>query len=154
MRRISPKWFVPSMRTCCSWNANLWISGVRVIEYRRLMRQGLTTNPWSWQVNIYYIKIALYYATLGRAFRKCFYFQNVFLCIHKYDDHENHMFVKTIYSWINIQNDWYCKYFTYILRFYHIVCTFTFPHIKLLHDYQLYSPSHDLYAQIIKLWFI
>ena len=41
-----------------------------VIElyYTRLMIQGLTTNPLVWQGKVDYRKIALDYATLGRAF--------------------------------------------------------------------------------------
>ena len=53
------------------------------------MRQGLKTNPLSWQGNVDYIKIALDYATLGRAFRNFFSLQNIFPCIHKYDNCEN-----------------------------------------------------------------
>ena len=60
------------------------------LDYTRLMRQGFTNNPLIWQVNIDYIKSALYYATLGRAFRNCFSFQNISLFIHRYDDCENH----------------------------------------------------------------
>ena len=60
------------------------------LYYTRPMIQGLTTNPLVWQGKVDYRKSALDYATLGRAFRNCFPFENVFLCIHKYDDRENH----------------------------------------------------------------
>ena len=59
-------------------------TGVRDLDYTRLMKQGSTTNPLSWQGNVDYRKSALYYATLGRGFRNCFSFQNISLCIHKY----------------------------------------------------------------------
>ena len=62
---------------------------VRDLDYTRLTRQGSTTSPLSWQGNVDYRKIALDYATLGRAFRNCFPFENVFPWIHKYDDREN-----------------------------------------------------------------
>ena len=66
------------------------MSHVRDLDYPRLMRQGSTTNPLIWQVNVDYRKSALDYATLGRVFRNCFPFENAFPCIHKYDDRENH----------------------------------------------------------------
>ena len=43
-------------------------------------------NPLSWQVNVDYRKSALDYATLERTFINCFPFENIFPCIHKYDD--------------------------------------------------------------------
>ena len=64
----------------------------RDLDYTRLMRQGSTTNPLSWQGNVDYRKIALDYATLGRAFRNCFTFENVSLAFI------NTMIVKTISS--------------------------------------------------------
>ena len=54
------------------------------------MIQGSNTNPSSWQGSIDYRESALDYANLGLAFRNYFSFQNVFPCIHKYDDSENH----------------------------------------------------------------
>ena len=75
----------------CPWD-------VRDLDYTRLTRQGLTTNALGWQGNVDYRKSALDYATLGRAFRNSFPFEDIFPCIHKYDDHENHHFVKTIKS--------------------------------------------------------
>ena len=54
------------------------------------MRHGSKTNPLSWQGNIDYRKSALDYATIGRAFRNRFPFENIFPCIHKYDYRENH----------------------------------------------------------------
>ena len=62
---------------------------------------------------------SLYYATLWRAFRNCFFFQNfprVFI---------NTMIVKTISFWIHVQSGYYCKYCTNILLFDHILCKFT-----------------------------
>ena len=93
------------METEISQWGELWWSGerkrggrgsVRDPDYTRLMRQCSTTNPLSWQGNVDYRKSAFDYATLGRAFRNCFSFQNVFQCIHKYDDCGNHQFVKNI----------------------------------------------------------
>ena len=63
--------------------------GVRDLYYSRLMIQGSTTNPLSWQGNIDYRKSDLDYTTLGRTFRNFFSLQ-FFPCIHKYDDRENH----------------------------------------------------------------
>ena len=46
---------------------------VRDLDYKRLIRQGSTTNQLSWQGNVDYRKSALDYVTLGRACRKCFF---------------------------------------------------------------------------------
>ena len=78
------------MRGIYLWHNEVDLSyPVRDLDYKRLMRQGLTTKPSIWQGNIDYRKIALDYATLGRAFRNYFSLQNVFPCIHRYDDREN-----------------------------------------------------------------
>ena len=66
-----------------------YLGYVRDLDFTRLVRQGLTTNPLSWQGNVDYRKSALYYATLGRAFRHCFSLQKKPF-IHKYNDRENH----------------------------------------------------------------
>ena len=71
-------------------NANVCSIPVEYLDYTSLMRQGSTNNPLIWEGNLNYIKSALYYGSLGRAFRIYFSLQFVFLCIHKYDDHENH----------------------------------------------------------------
>ena len=69
------------------------MGGVRVPDSSRLMRHGSKTNPFSWQDNVDNIKIASDYATLGRAFRNCFSFQNSPPFIH------NMIILKTISSW-------------------------------------------------------
>ena len=66
------------------------IPTVRELDYPSLMRQVSTNNPLSWKGNIDYRKSALYYVTLGRAFRNCFPFETKLPCIYKYDDRENH----------------------------------------------------------------
>ena len=65
-------------------------TGVRDLDYTRLMRKVPTTNLLNWQGNVDYRKSALDYANLGCAFRNCFPFDNVLPSIHKYDDRENH----------------------------------------------------------------
>ena len=45
-----------------------YLGYVRDLDFTRLVRQGLTTNPLSWQGNVDYRKSALDYDTLGRAF--------------------------------------------------------------------------------------
>ena len=63
------------------------------LDYTRLMRQGLMTNPLVWQGKVDYRKSALDYATLGRAFWNFFLyktFSRVFI---------NTMIVKTFSSW-------------------------------------------------------
>ena len=53
------------------------ITHVRDLDYTRLIRQGSTNYSLSWQSNVDYRKIALYYTTLGRAFRNYFSLQNI-----------------------------------------------------------------------------
>ena len=71
-------------------NANVCSITFRVLDYAKLMRKGLTTNPLGCQGNFDYRKFSLDYATLRHAFRNCFSVQKLFLCIHKYGDRENH----------------------------------------------------------------
>ena len=66
------------------------VANVRDIDYTRLEIQGSTTNPFIWEGNVGNIKSALDYATIWRAFRDCFYFESIFLCILKYSNRENH----------------------------------------------------------------
>ena len=68
------------------------VTSVKGLDYTRVMRQGLTTNLFSWQGNVDYRKSALDYTTLGRAFRKNFLLKKIpFLFI-------NTMIMKTISS--------------------------------------------------------
>ena len=83
-----PHYFVEVPNTC--YPHYIPLSFVRYLDYTSLMRQGSTTILLSWQGNIDYRKISSDYVTIGRAFRNCFSFENIFLFIHKYDDSENH----------------------------------------------------------------
>ena len=67
---------------------------VRVLDSTKLVRQGLSTNPLSWQGKFDCKTIVLYYADLWRAFRNYFSFENI------YHVFRNTTIVKTVRSCI------------------------------------------------------
>ena len=80
----------------------------RDLDSTRLARQASSTNSLIWKGNVGYRKHSLDYATLWRAFRNCFSFENISRVFW------NTIIVKTIRSWTTLSREFTYKWISTI----------------------------------------